>query len=117
LKDLPGLRFVLCAPRQKSHWTIRFLKIFRIDIPFYPLKGVEDGKCFSQRGKKCKKKPSRPRFTLEDQAAAQQRLADGRQHLAARKRRGAQDEVYRVDEGVAFLAAEAAEGEFGEEPG
>jgi excinuclease ABC subunit C len=54
-------------------------------------------------------------LALEDQAAAGQRLAGGQQQLSAGKRRGGQDEVYRVDEGIAFLAAEAAEGAFGEE--
>jgi excinuclease ABC subunit C len=48
------------------------------------------------------------KLALEDQAAARQRLAAG-------QRRGARGETYRVDEGIAFLAAEAAEGEFGEE--
>jgi excinuclease ABC subunit C len=49
------------------------------------------------------------KLALEDQAATQRRLASG-------KRRGSQDQdkAYRVDEGIAFLAAEAAE-EFGED--
>ncbi|MDR0597580.1 MAG: UvrB/UvrC motif-containing protein [Treponema sp.] len=47
-------------------------------------------------------------LALEDQAAAAQRLAAG-------KGRGARDNAFPTGEGIAFLAAEAAEGEFRQE--